>query len=718
MFEQKDFLKEFSIPTYEDWKKAATDTLKGAPFEKKLITKTYENVDLQPIYNEEDRDKVAYLADSLPGSFPYNRGTSAAGYKEKSWEISQAFSYPTPTQLNEALKYDLEKGQNAIAITVCNCRTMFESYYTAGSEYENYVCKSVQINDIKDFEDLFNGIDITKYPIRFLPPCPVPHALEIATLFIAYCEKNNIKKSDLTVNFGFDLVVYLTYGKLYSPLEVLLDDMAALVKLCNESGTGFSAVAVNGSEFHNCGANAVQGVGFSMATAVWYIKELLNRGFEIDEIAKNIHFNLSVGSRFFSEISKFRAGRVVWAKIIKEFGGNENSQKMTANAFTSKINKTKFDPYVNILRATTEGLASALAGASSLHIGTFDEELGMPSEFSRRVARNIQNILKDEAHILDTIDPAGGSYYIETLTDQFITEIWNIFRNVEKEGGIFEALKKGIVQDAIAGTVAKRKENIAFRRDVILGTNKYPNLIEKPVEGLVTVSAEVTKKHISDVKARKKSVVNNTINIAGVWSADWKDRATKMIDAYKNGAIIADIWLAKKQEDVELCKTIPQFRNAELFENLRFASEDFKAKTGKAPEIYFECFGLLKQYKARADFSTDFFAVAGFDIKQGDGFMTADEAIKNIGNISAPVVVICSTDEIYAEVVPTYVAELKKQKPTVKIILAGLPAENIDTFKQAGVDEFIHIKSNVYETLAKLLKDIGVCSAASCGCGC
>ena len=710
MFEQKDFLSEFSIPTYEDWKKAAIETLKGAPFEKKLITKTYENVDLQPLYTKEDRDKVGYIADSLPGSFPYSRGTSALGYKGKSWDITQAFSYPTPTQLNEALKSDLERGQNAIAISVCNCRAMFENFYVENPQWDDYVCPNVQINDIKDFEDLFDGIDITKHPIRFFWPCPVPYSLEIATLFIAYCEKHNIKKSDLKVNFGFDLSPSFIHGRLYNSLETLLDDMAALVKLANDSGENFSAIAINGVAYHNCGASAVQGLGISMATAVWYIKELLNRGLHIDEIAKNIHFNVAIGSRFFSELSKLRAARVVWAKIIKEFGGNEESRKMAGcHAFTSRINKTKFDPYVNILRGTTEGLAAVLAGASSLHIGTFDEELGtpmqmrMPSEFSRRIARNVQNILKDEAHILDTIDPAGGSYYIETLTDQFITRIWEIFREIEKAGGIFQSLKDGKIQADIEATVAKRKENIAFRRDVILGTNKYPNLNEKPVDGLLTVDKEVPKKHIAEVKARKKSV-----DVASVWSADWKDRAAKMIEAYKNGAIIADIWLAKKQEDIEVCKPIPAFRNAELFEGLRFASEDYKAKTGKAPEIYFECFGLLKQYKARADFSTDFFAVAGFDIKQGAGFMTADDAIKNIKDITAPVVVVCSTDEIYAEVVPVYVSELRKQKPTVKIILAGLPAENIDTFKQAGVDEFIHIKSNVYETLAKLLKDIGV----------
>ena len=433
-----------------------------------------------------------------------------------------------------------------------------------------------------------------------------------------------------------------------------------------------------------------------------YVKQLLHRGLNIDDIAKNIHFNISIGIKFFVELAKIRAAKVIWAKIIKEFGGNEESQKMKIHAFTSKVYMTKFDPYVNILRGTTEGLAAVLAGVNSLHIGTFDEELGMPSDFSRRVARNIQNILRDEAHILDTIDPAGGSYYIETLTDKIITEVWNAFREIEKNGGISNALFTGKIQDDIAAVVAKRNENVAFRKDTILGTNKYPNLLETPVDSVINVKPEEVTKHFEEVKARKKDVETKSI-----WSVKWDERIAKMIEAYENGATIADVYGTKPRTNDIKCKPIPIYRTAALFEELRFAANDYKTKTGKAPQMYFECFGTLKQYKPRADFSTDFFAIAGFEITMGQGFITAKDAISNIEKIDAPIVVICSTDDIYPEVVPEYVAELKKKKPNIKIILAGLPKDYVDAFKQAGVDDFIHIKSNVYETLKGLLQTIG-----------
>ncbi|MCL2038858.1 MAG: acyl-CoA mutase large subunit family protein [Bacteroidetes bacterium] len=705
MSNQKELLSEFSIPTYQEWRQAAEDTLKGVPFEKKLITKTYEGIDLQPIYNEADRDKVKYLAESLPGSFPYNRGICSTGYKTTSWKISQAYSYPIPKMLNDALKKDLESGQDAIAISVCNCRSMFPSFYEGDSEWKDYVCAGVQINDIKDLEDLFDGIDITKYLITFLPSCtPVPCNVELAALFFAYCDKHKIDKSKLNVNFGFDLTnAIVRSGELPTPVDVLFDDMTALVKECNTTNGNISAISIDACTYHNSGATATQGLAYSISTAVMYIKELLKRGINIDEIAKNIHFNISVGIKFFIELSKIRAARVIWAKIIKEFGGNEESQKMQIHTFTSKVYTTKFDPFVNILRGTTEGLAAVLAGVNSLHIGTFDEELGMPSDFSRRVARNIQNILKDEAHIIDTIDPAGGSYYIETLTDKIITEVWNIFREIEKIGGISDALFSSKIQDDITDVVNKRKENVAFRRDTILGTNKYPNLLEAPVDSVIKVKSEEVIKHLDEVKARKKDV-----NTQPIWTAKWEDRIAKMIEAYNNDATIADIFATKPKTDAIKCKPLPTYRTAELFEELRFAANNYKTKTGKAPQMYFECFGTLKQYKPRADFSNDFFAVGGFEITMGQGYLTDKDAIANIEKINAPIVVICSTDDIYPEVVPNYVAELKKQKPNIKVILAGLPKDYIDAFKEAGVDDFIHIKSNVYETLKGLLKSINV----------
>lgn len=705
MANQKEFLSEFKIPTYEEWKEAAIVALKGAPFEKKLITSTYEDVNLQPIYNEADRDKVAYLANSLPGEFPFNRGICSSGYKSDSWDVAQTISCPLPSEFNKALLADLECGQDAVSIQLCECNPMFGNMCC--DEETTCICHSLHIGDLVDMEVAFANVDLTAISIYFLPTCPVSYSFEVATLFYAYCRKHNINIADVKVNFGFDFLTSLAkVGKWEktSP-KIALDEMAALIENGNKlKANKMSVISIDGTTYHNAGCNAIQEIAYSVATAVYYIKELLNRGLNIDDIARNIHFNFGIGVKFFIEIAKIRAARVIWAKIIKEFGGSLEAQKMVVHAFTSKIDKTVFDAHVNILRCTTEGFSAIMAGANSITISPFDETLGLASDFSRRVARNIQSILKDEAHMNDTIDPVGGSYYIETLTDEFVNKIWELFRNIEKNGGMFSALKSGIIHKEIADIVEKRNKNISTRKDVLLGTNKYPNLNEKPID-VVPENREEVIKYEKAALARKKSVDAKIIYNKLAFN---RGEAVELaINSFLDGAHIVDIWKAKDTEENNIPE-LPSFRAASLFENLRNASIEYKNKNGKAPQLYFANFGTLKQFKARADFSTDFFAVAGFEINQGAGYATLEDGINDIKNISAPVVVICSTDDIYPEVVPGFAVVLKQHNPNIKLILAGLPKDYIDSFKEAGVDEFIHIKSNVYETLFNLMKEIGI----------
>ena len=705
MVNQKELLSEFNIPTYEEWKEAAIAALKGAPFEKKLITSTYEDVNLQPIYNVSDRDKIPYLANSLPGEFPYNRGIYSAGYKSNSWDVAQTINYPLPKDFNKALLADLQCGQDAVSIQICECRPMFKD--VCEERNAGCVCHSLHIGDLQDLEEAFKGIDLTAISIYFLPTCPVSYSFEVASLFCAYCRKHNINIADVKVNFGFDFLTSMVRAGEWENVspKIALSEMQALIEMQKQlKADKMSVISIDGTTYNNAGSSATQEVAYSIATAVYYIKELLNKGCDIEDIAKNIHFNFGVGVKFFIEIAKMRAARVVWAKIIKEFGGSPEAQKMVIHAFTSKVDKSIFDAHVNMLRVTTEGFSAVMAGANSITLSPFDETLGMPSDFSRRIARNVQAILKDEAHMTDTIDPAGGSYYIETLTDQFVGKIWEMFREIEKNGGMLEALKSGMVQKSIAEVVAKRNKNISTRKEVMLGTNKYPNLNEKPID-VVPDNVEEVNKFEDAALARKKNI--DAKAIYDKLNCCTKSAVELAINAFIEGGHIVDVWAAKEKKKNDIA-ALPSYRSGTLFEGLRNHVSEYKKKTGKAPQLYFANFGTLKQYKARADFSTDFFAVAGFEIVQGAGYMTVDEGIADINNITAPAVVICSTDDIYPEVVPGFAAELKKQKPNVKLILAGLPVDYVDAFKEAGVDEFIHVKSNVYETLFNLMKSIGV----------
>jgi methylmalonyl-CoA mutase len=527
-------LDEFPIPSYEDWRKAAEDTLKGAPFEKKLVTKTLEGISIQPIYRKEDLGALTHLG-SLPGQPPYVRGTRTTG----AWKVAQ------------------------------------ES------------------------------------------PCAP----------------------------GVDPLIRLVRGVLEKPLDAAFDELAKA-----------DQVAVNTRLYSNAGGNAVQELAFALATGVEYLRQAESRGVSIDTLAPKITFGFAMGADFFMGIAKLRAARLLWAKIVAASGGNAESQKMRIHASTTLWNKSKLDPYVNMLRGTTEAFSAVAGGADSLFVGPFDEVVRTPDEFSKRIARNTQVILAEECHFDHVVDPAGGSYYVETLTAQVATAAWAIFQQIEKAGGMTKALEAGIPQKQVKAVAAKTAEQVAQRRISLIGVNVYANATEKPLEG-------------DQAGASRKP--------CGCSCAGHGQPAPSAIE------------------------TLAPIRGAEPFENLRAAVSASDKK-----KVFLANMGPLRQHKARADFSTGFFQAGGYEVLENRGFKTPEEAAEAAKASGASVAVICSTDDTYPEIVPALVPALKAAGMTV--ILAGYPTEQIEAFKQAGVDEFIHIRANCYEVLSGIATKLGI----------
>lgn len=708
MSQEKRFLEEFEIPSYEDWKKAAEETLGGAPFEKKLITKTYEGIDLKPLYSLADIESLEYLVENMPGEYAYTRGKSRIGYKKHAWEISQEINYPQPELFNTAARKDLNCGQTALNISI-------NEEFAAKNINSNKECLSngsLLVSDLNDLEKAFSGININEVPVCFKPNTL---GFELAALFAAYCKNNKIDLNSIKVNFGLNpLNELIKNGKSGVAPAKLLDDAALLINWAKENAANANVISVDAEVYHNGGSNSIQELAFALSTGVYLINELMRRGLEIDEIATRIVFNFSIGARFFTEIAKFRAARLLWARIIKEFGGNEESQKMTLMARTSKVNKTKFDPFVNMLRGTSEAMAGVLAGVDALHVGTFDETLGLPSDFSRRIARNIQSIILNESHLTDTIDPAGGSWYLETLTNEIAQKVWDLFRKVESKGGILNALIEGFPQAEINAIKSQRVSNLAGRRESLLGTNKYPNLTEKPVENLTIFAANEADKYVNDYSSRLNNRNNAEIETKvkefnKYFSSDRSKSMEAAINAVAAGATIAELLNASSiHNDNISIEPIKEFRSGEIFEEMRLAATEYKAKTGKLPQVCLVNFGALKEFKGRNDFSSDFFSVGGFEIVSSEGFNDAASAMTYVGTTDYSIYVVCSTDDRYPNVVPEFASALKQSKPKAKLVLAGLPTDYVEQFKSAGVDEFIHIKANIYELLSSLLKEIGV----------
>jgi methylmalonyl-CoA mutase len=699
---------EFTAPTYEEWRKEAEVTLKGAPFEKKLVTKTYEGINLQPIYMRADGDKIKE-SNSFPGFAPFVRGGNVLGQHLGGWEISQEFAFSTPREFNAAVRTDLERGLTAVNITLDQATRNGDDPDSAKA---GEVGKGgLSIATLKDLTRALEGIDLTRVPLFVRSGAS---GLPFAALLFALAKQNKRPLAELRGCIEMDPIGVISHeGSLPQSFDEAYREMAILTGWAAKNAPKLQTICVHARAWHEGGGNAVQELAFAMATGAEYLRELTKTGLDINVVAPRIRFAFTVGTQFFTEIAKLRAARLLWAQVVAAFGGNEESQRLSLHVRTSVRNKTVCDPYVNMLRTTTEAFAAVLGGADSLAVAPFDEVIRQPDDFSRRIARNTQIILQKESHLDHVIDPAGGSWYVETFTNQLSTEAWNLFQKVESQGGIRKSLEANFPQEAIAAIAKERVKAVQTRKDVIVGVNMYPNLKEKPLEvrlpDLIAIykrrSAELAEFRTSSDQVEQTGVLDKLSQLLDSAPERVMDAA---IAAVLSGASLGEITRTIRSRDAQrpTIKPVCIFRVSEQFEHLR-AITDEKATQGKRPKVFLAVFGPLKQFKPRADFSSGFFQVGGFEIiYPKKGFATVDEAVKAALEADSKITVICSTDETYPELVPPFAKAIKAADSSRKVILAGYPTEQIEAFKAAGVDDFIHIRANVYQVLSDLLKKV------------
>jgi methylmalonyl-CoA mutase len=419
---------------------------------------------------------------------------------------------------------------------------------------------------------------------------------------------------------------------------------------------GFRVINVSGNTFANAGSTIVQELAFSLASGADYLAELTDRGISIDKIVPRMQFTFAVGSNYFFEIAKMRAARLLWSKIVEQFKPeNKDSQKMFIHATTLNWNKTVYDAHVNLLRTTTEAMSAIIGGIDSLAVAPFDVAYKASDDFSRRIARNQQIVLKEESYMNKIVDPAAGSYYIESITDQIASAAWALFKEVEELGGFMKAVQKNFIQDSIETVRKKKEDDIANRKVTILGTNQYPNPNETALD-----------------KIQEEEATTGKVDGKGNY------------------------------------KKLEFSRAAEELEEIRLATEIFVNEGNPMPKVFLFTIGNLAMRKARASFATNFFRIAGYEIIDNPGFKTVDEGVKAAIDSKAEVIVICSSDDEYPEFAPAIAKAIKEKASERTVILAGYPKEIIDLLKAAGVDDFIHIKTNTLNFLQKIQRYLGV----------
>jgi len=618
-----DLFKDFPSVSIEEWEEKIKQDLKGADYEKKLVWKSPEGINVKPYYRSEHLEQLSYL-NSHPGEFPYTRGFSKFGNK---WDIREDIIVKQPEEANLKALRVLEKG--AIAL--------------------GFIIEKGAVKTHGDLEKLLDGIELEKTGINFLSGTETS---KLISLFAEIVEKRKIDTGKITGSANFDPFGYLTNnGKYITNREQDINDTAGLIENYGKKFPLFRLIGVNGINFCNAGASAVMELAFSLATGNEYISVLTEMGLPVDPVAQNIQFNLGSGSNYFMEIAKLRAARMLWARIVQAWDPkSEDSLKTFIHSETSDFNKTIYDPYVNMLRTTTEAMASAIGGTNSLYVKPFDRSFRDSSDFSERIARNTQIILKNEAYFDKVTDPSAGSYYIESLTDSLVSETWKLFQQIEKDGGYILAIENGFIQKQIEELCRKRSMNLVQRKEMLVGTNQYVNASES---------------------ANKKNVT--------VVSRD-----------------------SIKPTDNLITKPLKKIRVAEAFEELRIKTEKF---IGKTPEVFLFTYGDKKMRKARAAFATNLFAIAGFNIVDNTGFEKVEDGLNEVSKRNPEIVVLCSSDEEYPKIADTI---YKRLSDKAILVIAGYPKKSIDNLKETGYKHFIHIKTDVLDVLRNFQQELKI----------
>ena len=691
-------LSDFEKPSFEEWREAATATLKGAPFEKKLLTDTPEGITLQPIFNKSDTDGIAHMG-SVPGAAPFVRGSRAQPGLGEPWEVFQSVSRATPKEVNDVLLHEIERGCTGVNLVL---DVTARRGVDPDNADEGEVGKGgVSMATAADLGACLEGIDVPGLPLSVNCGDAV---LPFVALLGAHLKKTGKKPADLQGTIGSDpLGVLAQRGSLCVPVEHAFTEMSTLAKWACDNAPGLRTVGVRTQPYHDAGASAVDERAFAIATGAQYMRVLVDSGIPVNDAARQMCMEFSVDSRFFMEIAKLRAARLLWSRVVEAFGGDEEYGCTHIHVRTSSRNQTKYDPWVNMLRVTTETFCAAVAGAESIDVSPFDEAVREADEFSARIARNTQVILREEANLGRVIDPAGGSWYVEWLTDQLARKSWDLFREIEKQGGMSAALHDGFPQSICEKGALERSGKLAVRSEILVGTNMHPNLGEQELDPR---GPDYRALHGS----RSKEVAAARTGVSVALEVGSEQAVDTAITAAVDGATLGEIawaWRSGAGEGA-VVKPLRMFRRAQMFERLRERSENHERETGARPKVFLANMGPIPQHKPRADFTRGFFEVAGFDVIGNDGFDDPGAAADATVDSGAPVVVICSTDPTYPELVPPFVRKLREKAADIIVVLAGYPKKQIDSHKETGVDEFIHLRADNHGMLSAFLDKIGV----------
>lgn len=698
---------------YKEWLNLANKELKEREIDD-LKWKTPEGIEVKPLYTENDLKNIKHKI-GLPGLPPYTRGPRATMYANRPWTIRQYAGFSTAEESNKFYKEGLKNGVMglSVAFDLATHRGYDSDHPRVVADVGN---AGVAIDSVEDMNTLFDGIPLEKMSVSMTMNGAV---IPVLACFIASGLNQGCPLEKLTGTIQNDILKeFMVRNTFIFPPKPSMRIVADIIEYTSKNMPKFNSISISGYHMQEAGANQVQELAYTLADGKEYINAALRRGLDIDEFAPRLSFFWSIGMNFFMEIAKMRAARYMWSEIVSQFNPkNKKSLALRTHCQTSGVSLVEQDAYNNIVRTTIEAMAAVMGGTQSLHTNSFDEALALPTPFSARIARNTQLILAEETGINNVIDPLAGSYYLESLTSEMISEANKLIDEIDEAGGMVKAIEMGIPKMRIEESSAKKQARVDSEEEIVVGVNKYKPTEKQDINILSIDNDEVRTRQISNLKklkgSRDNKIVNKYLNKIETSAKDDSQNLLEIcIEAAKNKCTVGEMTSAMEKvfgRHTLSTKTISgiyskSIKKSEKISSINDHIEKFIEKNGRRPRMLVVKMG-QDGHDRGAKLIATAFSDLGFDVDVGPLFQTPSEAATQAIENDVHIIGVSSLAAGHKTLVPILMEALKENDANyIKVICGGvIPPQDYDFLKKLGVSKVFGPGTNIPEAAIEII---------------
>ena len=697
----------------EKWREIAIKELRGRQLDD-LTWKTIEGIDIQPFYDEEDLSDLRHLG-SIPGAEPFTRGVKATMYAGKPWTIRQYAGFSTAEESNAFYRRNLAAGQQgaSVAFDLATHR----GYDSDHPRVVGDVGKAgVAIDSVEDMKILFNRIPLDKVSVSMTMNGAV---IPVLASFIVAGEEQGHDRSVLAGTIQNDILKeFLVRNTYIYPPEPSMRIVSDIIAFTSNEMPKFNSISISGYHMQEAGATLVQELAYTLADGREYVRAAMNAGMDVDKFAGRLSFFFAIGMNFFMEVAKLRAARLLWCRIMTEFGAkNERSKMLRTHCQTSGVSLQEQDPYNNVIRTAYEAMSAVLGGTQSLHTNALDEAIALPTDFSARIARNTQLVLQEETGITKVVDPLAGSYYVESLTAELAEKAWGLMEEVEKMGGMTKAVASGMPKLRIEESAATRQALIDRGEEVIVGVNKYRAENQDQIDILDVDNLAVRNSQI----ARLEKTREQRDAVACKASLDELERRAReggnlleaAIEAARQRASVGEMSMAmenvfgRHRAEVKTLSGVygAAYEGDEAFADVQKSVEEFAATEGRRPRMLVVKMGQDGHDRGAKVIATAF-ADIGFDVDVGPLFQTPDEAVQDAIDNDVHAIGISSQAAGHKTLAPQLVDALRENNAEDIIVVCGgiIPKQDHEFLESKGVKAIFGPGTNIPDAAGNILR--------------